>query len=539
MSDGPLLQCTDLRVRFRADDGGTDAVNGIGFRLDEGEILAVVGESGSGKSVTALSALGLLPRNAEARGSLTLGGTELIGQAEAELRRLRGRRIAMVFQEPMTSLNPVFTIGWQLVETVRLHDEDGAGRARERAAELLHLVGVPEPRRRLRYYPHQLSGGQRQRVMIALALACRPRVLVADEPTTALDVTAQAEILALLRDLRERFGMSVLLITHDMGVVADLADRVLVMRHGEVVEQAPVRELFGEPQHDYTARLLSAVPSLRVDDTDADDGRTGRAEPVLRIGDLSVDYGARRVVDRVSLRIDRAEVLGLVGESGSGKSTIGRCAARLIRPSAGTVELLGQDVTRLSQRALRRWRQHVGVVFQDPGSSLDPRRTVGDCIAEPLRVHRRGDREARARRVAELLEAVELGEGTERRYPHELSGGQRQRVSIARALALEPELLIADEPTSALDVSVQDAVLDLLQRLQQEHGFGCLFISHDLAVINRLADRIAVLRAGELVEHAGRAQVLGRPTHAYTRQLLAAAPIADPDEQRARQVVVG
>ncbi|MHA6798733.1 dipeptide ABC transporter ATP-binding protein [Bounagaea algeriensis] len=538
MSESPLLQCTDLRVRFRADDGDADAVNGIGFHLDRGEVLAVVGESGSGKSVTALSALGLLPQNAEVRGSLALGGTELVGQDEAELRRLRGRRIAMVFQEPMTSLNPVFTIGWQLVETVRLHDEDGAGRARERAAELLGLVGIPEPRRRLRYYPHQLSGGQRQRVVLALALACRPQVLVADEPTTALDVTAQADILALLRDLRERFGMSVLLITHDMGVVADLADRVLVMRHGEVVEQAPVRELFREPRHDYTARLLAAVPSLRVEDTGAD-GRPSRDQPVLQISDLSVDYGSRRVVDRVSLRIDRAEVLGLVGESGSGKSTIGRCAARLIRPSAGAVELLGQDVTRLPQRALRRWRGHIGVVFQDPGSSLDPRRTVGDSIAEPLRVHRRGERGARARRVAELLDAVELGEGTERRYPHELSGGQRQRVSIARALALEPELLIADEPTSALDVSVQDAVLGLLQRLQQEHGFGCLFISHDLAVINRLADRVAVLRAGELVECAGRKQVLAQPTHPHTRQLLAAAPVADPDAQQARQVVLG
>ncbi|MHA6802705.1 ABC transporter ATP-binding protein [Salinifilum ghardaiensis] len=537
MSDSPLLQCADLRVRFRTGDGDVEAVSGIGFRLDEGEVLAVVGESGSGKSVTALSALGLLPQNADVRGSLTVAGTELVGQGEVELRRIRGCRIAMVFQEPMTSLNPVFTIGWQLAETVRLHDEDGAGRARERAAELLDLVGVPEPRTRLRYYPHQLSGGQRQRVLIALALACRPQVLIADEPTTALDVTAQAEILALLRDLRDRFGMSVLLITHDMGVVADLADRVLVMREGEIVERAPVHELFREPRHEYTARLLAAVPSLRVDGTGADG--EGRARPLLRIAELSVDYGARRAVDRVSLRIDRGEVLGLVGESGSGKSTIGRCAARLMRPSEGAVELLGQDITRLSQRALRRWRRHIGVVFQDPGSSLDPARTVDDSIAEPLRLHRSGDRGARARRVAELLDAVELGGSTGQRYPRELSGGQRQRVSIARALALEPELLIADEPTSALDVSVQDAVLDLLQRLQREQGFGCLFISHDLAVINRLADRVAVLQAGEVVECAGREQVLGRPAHAYTRELLAAAPVADPDEQRARRVPVG
>ncbi|GAA4871066.1 ABC transporter ATP-binding protein [Saccharopolyspora cebuensis] len=534
MSD-PVLSFSGLRVRFRTEDGVVEAVRGVDFAVERGEILALVGESGSGKSVTAMSALGLLPPNAEVTGSIRLGEREL-GELDARSwRRVRGKDVAMVFQEPMTSLNPVFTIGWQLVEAVRLHTDASRAQARERAVELLGLVGLPE-RSRLGYYPHQLSGGQRQRVMIAMALACEPDVLVADEPTTALDVTVQAEILALLRDLRDRLGMTVLLITHDMGVVADLADRVVVMYRGEVVEQAPVDRLFREPAQTYTAGLLAAVPRL---DVSGGPGPQPADEPVLEVEDLVKAYGGTPVVDGVSLRVDRGEVVALVGESGSGKSTVGRCATRLTTPTSGRVRIAGQDITRLPARRLRPVRRRIGIVFQDPGSSLDPRLSIGDSIAEPLRLHRAGARPERERRVRELLDAVELGASMRDRYPHELSGGQRQRVSIARALALEPELLIADEPTSALDVSVQDAVLELFLDLQRRLSFGCLFISHDLAVVNMLAARVAVMRRGRIVEQGDRARVLGEPEHPYTRALLDAAPVPDPEAQRGRRLAAG
>ncbi|MGW1680153.1 ABC transporter ATP-binding protein [Saccharopolyspora sp. NPDC002376] len=527
MSD--VLSFTDLRVRFRTEDGMTDAVRGVSFGVAPGEVLAVVGESGSGKSVTAMSALGLLPRTAEITGRIELDGAEL---SEHDLRRARGKDIAMIFQEPMTSLNPVFTIGWQLVEAIRLHSDSDVN-ARERAVELLDLVGIPEPAQRLKHYPHQLSGGQRQRVMIAMALACEPKVLIADEPTTALDVTVQAEILALLRDLRERLGTTILLITHDMGVVADLADRVVVMYRGEVVEQAAVDDLFRAPQHEYTEALLAAVPKLEVGESE----ETEPAEPVLAVEDLVVSYGNQRAVDGVSLHIDRGEVLALVGESGSGKSTVGKCAARLLTPTEGRVVLNGQDISNLSARRLRPLRRNIGIVFQDPGSSLDPRMPIAASIAEPLRLHRIARGRELDKRVDELLDAVELGASKRQRYPHELSGGQRQRVSIARALALEPELLIADEPTSALDVSVQDAVLELFQSLQASLNFSCLFISHDLAVVNLLARRVAVMHQGKVVEQGDRARVLGDPQHEYTRRLLAAAPVPDPARQRERRLV--
>ncbi|MGP4020038.1 ABC transporter ATP-binding protein [Saccharopolyspora sp. 5N708] len=527
MSD--VLSFTDLRVRFRTEDGVTDAVRGISFGIAPGEILAVVGESGSGKSVTAMSALGLLPPTADVTGGIALEDRELRGQ---DLRRVRGKEIAMIFQEPMTSLNPVFTIGWQLVEAIRLHTDVPAEQARERAVELLDVVGIPEPRRRLKHYPHQLSGGQRQRVMIAMALACEPKVLIADEPTTALDVTVQAEILELLRDLRERLGMTILLITHDMGVVADLADRVVVMYRGEVVEQAPVEQLFSAPEHEYTEALLAAVPRLEVGESTESEP----AEPVLRIEDLVVSYAGHRAVDGVSLHIERGEVLALVGESGSGKTTVGKCVARLVTPADGRIVLNGQDISHLPARQLRAVRRNIGIVFQDPGSSLDPRMSIADSIAEPLRLHRVARGRELDDRVDTLLDAVELGAKMRRRYPHELSGGQRQRVSIARALALEPELLIADEPTSALDVSVQDAVLELLQALQAKLNFSCLFISHDLAVVNLLARRVAVMHQGKVVEQGNRAQVLGDPQHAYTQRLLAAAPVPDPVRQRERRL---
>ncbi|RRO15766.1 ABC transporter ATP-binding protein [Saccharopolyspora rhizosphaerae] len=526
-----LLSFTDLEVSFHGEDGEVEAVRGVSFGVEAGEVLAVVGESGSGKSVTAMAALGLLPPTARVRGSIALDGVELVGR---DLRAVRGKDVAMIFQEPMTSLNPVFTVGWQLVEAIRLHTDTTRRSARARAVELLGLVGIPEPEHRVRQYPHQLSGGQRQRVMIAMALACEPEVLIADEPTTALDVTVQAEILAVLRDLRDRLGMTILLITHDMGVVADMADRVVVVHRGEVVEQAEVRELFQAPREDYTRSLLAAVPRLEVGS--AEPGAP--AEPLLRVEDLVVTYGSHRAVDGVTLEVGRGEVVALVGESGSGKSTVGRCVARLVTPTAGRVLLDGQDIGRLSARALRPIRRDIGFVFQDPGSSLDPRMTIAESIAEPLRLHRVAEGKALDERVDHLLDAVELGTARRQRYPHELSGGQRQRVSIARALALSPRMLIADEPTSALDVSVQDAVLELFRELQAELNFSCLFISHDLAVVNQLAHRVAVMHRGEVVEQGEKAQVLGSPRHDYTRRLLEAAPVPDPVQQRARRSVL-
>ncbi|CAL9512920.1 Glutathione import ATP-binding protein GsiA [Actinosynnema sp. ALI-1.44] len=526
----PLLALRDVTVSF----AGRPVVRDVTLSLAAGEVLAVVGESGSGKTVTALSLLGLLPGGAVVSGSAVLDGRDLYRMGPAELRAVRGGRVGVVFQEPMSALNPVFTVGDQLVEAVRAHRPWGRARARARAVELLRLVGLPE--RRLRAYPHELSGGQLQRVVIAMAVACEPALLIADEPTTALDVTVQAEIIELLRDLRDRLNVAILLITHDMGVVASLADRVAVMKDGEVVEEGAVEPLFATPRHPYTRSLLSAVVSL----TPAlEPARVVDAPPALVVEDLTVVYGGRfglsgvRAVDGVSLHVSPGEVLGLVGESGSGKSTIASVITGLRAPTSGRVTLAGRDLSRLGRRERRAVRGRVGVVFQDPASSLNPRATVGRALAEPFLLHPR-DVDVPSR-VAELLELVHLPADTRDRYPHELSGGQRQRVGIARALALDPALLIADEPTSALDVSVQARILDLLVSLQAELDFACLFISHDLAVVQRLADRVAVLKDGRLVEQGPTHAVLTQPSHPYTKRLLAAAPVADPVEQRARQ----
>ena len=539
----PALSVSKLSVVFSTDAGRVDAVRDVSFAVGPGEVLAIVGESGSGKSVSARTAMGLLPASARVRGVVEVAGRDVNGLSDKQFSAIRGADVAMVFQEPGTALDPLFTAGYQISEALRAHQKMRKKAAMARAVELLSLVGMPDPADRVHYYPHQLSGGQKQRVVIAIAIACDPKVIIADEPTTALDVTVQAEILELLRDLRDRLGTAIVLITHNMGVVADLADRVVVMYQGEVVEEAEVHELFAHPREAYTRKLLAAVPHLgsaivreRAVVVASED------EPVLDVRDLVVQFpGALgrpgvRAVDGVSLEIARGATLGLVGESGSGKTTIGRCVAALQKPTSGSIRVLGQDLAGLKERQLRPLRRRFGFVFQDPASSLNPRLSVGDCVGEPLKVHKVVTGAAYRERVDELLNWVQLPTAVSRRYPHELSGGQRQRASLARALALRPDLLVADEPTSALDVSVQATVLELFTELQAELQFACLFISHDLAVVDQLAGQVAVMHNGVLVEQGPREEILRAPRKEYTKRLLAAVPVPDPVAQRARRM---
>ncbi len=548
---GPVLSVRHLGVDFRVGDEWVMASQHVSFDIMPGKVLAVVGESGSGKSVTSMGMLGLLPGNARLTGSATIRGTELIGAPEPALRRIRGSEIGLIFQEPMTALNPVLTVGYQVAEVLLSHQDISPAKARERAVELFTLVDLPDPAGRYDLYPHQLSGGQRQRVMIAMAIACDPVLLIADEPTTALDVTVQAEILDLLRDLHHRLDSAILLITHDMGVVADLADDVVVMRHGDIVESGPVREIFARPQVEYTRDLLASVPHLGADIAAATvrepsrDDATVPADPgsvdALSVRNLVLEYTGRgrvpafRAVDDVSFAVRPGEVMGLVGESGSGKTTIGRAVAGLLPISGGSVSVGGVELSGLSQKQLRPLRRKVAIVFQDPAASLNPRMSIGESIGEPLHLHEKLRRKDLDHRVETLLESVRLPHQYRNRYPHELSGGQRQRVSIARALSLGPELLVADEPTSALDVSVQAHVLELFKDLQQQYGFACLFVSHDLAVVEIVARSVAVLHRGKVAEYGSREDILLDPQDDYTRRLIAAAPVPDPDEQQARR----
>ncbi|MDN4596221.1 ABC transporter ATP-binding protein [Leifsonia virtsii] len=551
MSD--VVQINDLSVTFSTDAGAVKAVDDVSLTVAAGEVLAIVGESGSGKTVTAKTILGLLPETATASGAVILRSRD--GKSEADvvsidkrrLREVRGTDVAMVFQEPSTALNPVYPVGWQIAEGLRAHGKLSKKEAQAKAVEILERVGIPEPEKRVKYYPHQFSGGQKQRIVIAMALVLNPGLIVADEPTTALDVTVQAEILDLLRRCRDEFGAAIVLITHNMGVVADLADRVAVMYQGKLVEQADVRTLFSAPQADYTKALLAAVPKIGQGAVATQDRAIARAErpeqaPVVRARDLRIQYPGRLgrpgfvAVDGVSFDIRPGEVLGLVGESGSGKTTIGRAIAGLNKVTGGSLQVLGLEMNGVRERQFRKVRSDIGFVFQDPASSFNPLLTIAECVAEPLVVHGRASSAAEARkRVDELLEAVQLPRTYGDRFPHELSGGQRQRASLARALALEPTLLIADEPTSALDVSVQARVLELFADLQKEFGFASLFISHDLAVVDLLADRIAVLHRGRLVEEGTGEEVLGNPREAYTQRLLASLPVPDPIEQADRR----
>lgn len=544
-----VLDIDHLKVTFATDGGDVYAVKDVSLDVKAGEVLAIVGESGSGKTVTAKTILGLLPETAVSSGAVLINGANVISLSPHRLRQIRGRDVAMVFQEPSTALNPVFTVGWQIAEGIRAHaNANGGGRvsakeAKARAIEALGKVGIPDPEHRVNYYPHQFSGGQKQRVVIAAALALNPGLIVADEPTTALDVTVQAEILELLRDLRDKYGTSIVLITHNMGVVADLADRVVVMYQGDIVEEAPANTLFAEPKQDYTRNLLAAVPHLGRNS--ASEGLTERRyqdEEVLVTADnLVIEYPGRlgtpafKAVDGVSFTLSRGEVFGLVGESGSGKTTIGRAIAGLNRTTGGSLKVLGYEMLNLRERTFKPLRKDIGFVFQDPAASFNPQLTIGECIAEPMVIHTNPSPAQARKRVGELLESVQLPASYAGRYPHELSGGQRQRASLARALSLNPRLLIADEPTSALDVSVQAKVLELFRDIQEEFGFGCLFISHDLAVVDILSSWVGVLYKGKLVEQGIGSQVMGNPQHDYTRRLIASLPVPDPAEQAKRR----
>jgi len=546
-ADGPVLQIENLAVSFRTEGGVVAAVRDVSLHVAAGETLALVGESGSGKSTVALAALGLLGSTADVRGSAKLEGDEVVGADDRHLRAVRGSAAGMVFQEPASALDPLMRVGRQIAEVIRNHHDVSAAEAAARAVELLGHVGLPAPEERARCFPFQLSGGQRQRVVIAMAIANHPRLLIADEPTTALDVTVQAEILDLLRRLANEHDMGVLLVTHNMGVVADFADRVAVMNGGEIVEHGTVDDVLLRPGHAYTQHLLAAVPRLTVHDVTApapappSPSQTGTpAEPYVDMRGVSVHFGSRRngvsALDDVSLQIGPGETLGLVGESGSGKSTVARVLLGLVIPKAGEVRVFGHVLARTGRRARRRLQGDIGVALQDPIASLDARMSVGECVAEPLRVHARTMGAAeRRRRVAEALEAVRLPSAMAGRAPRELSGGQRQRVSLARALVLGPKLLVADEPTSALDVSVQQVVLDVISEMQRDLGFACLFVSHDLAVVQPFADRVAVLRGGRVVEQGPTEQTLSHPTTEYTRGLLAAVPVPDPVAQRRRR----
>ncbi|CAJ0686767.1 Glutathione import ATP-binding protein GsiA [Ralstonia edaphis] len=567
MPDQRVVQVQDLSVRFATSERVVDAVRNLSFHVDRGETLAVVGESGSGKSVTSLA----LMRLVEHGGGKIIGGQmhlrrrngevlDLANASPAAMRGVRGADIAMIFQEPMTSLNPVFTVGEQIAESIRLHQGKPASEAKAEALRMLELVRIPEARNVLGRYPHQLSGGMRQRVMIAMALSCKPSLLIADEPTTALDVTIQAEILQLIRALQQELHMAVVFITHDMGVVAEVADRVLVMYKGDRVEEGPSATVFAQPAHPYTRALLSAVPRLgsmqgtdgparfpllRVDgtaaavDTTPQPAASHDVQPILRVRDLVTRFDVptgifgrvtRRVhaVEQVSFDLYPGETLALVGESGCGKSTTGRSLLRLVECQSGSIEFAGQNIGELKGPALQTLRRNIQFIFQDPFASLDPRVPVGYSIMEPLLVHKVASGKEAQQRVEWLLDKVGLQAAHASRYPHEFSGGQRQRICIARALALNPKVVIADESVSALDVSIQAQIVNLMLDLQKEFGVAFLFISHDMAVVERISHRVAVMYLGQIVEIGPRRAIFENPQHPYTKKLMSAVPIADP-----------
>ncbi len=546
-----VLTVRNLGISF----GDTPVVHGLDFSIAAGQTLALVGESGSGKSVTSLAIMGLLPEGSgRVTGSIKLEGRELLGLSEVEMQRVRGGEISMIFQEPMTSLNPVQRIGDQIGEAIRIHRRLSGQPLREAVLDMLRKVRIPDPERRIESYPHTFSGGMRQRVMIAIALACNPAVIIADEPTTALDVTVQAQILELLRDLQRETGMALVFITHDMGVVAEIADHVLVMRHGRPIECGTTQEVFSRPRDAYTRSLIEAAPSIvgqQAEDAVKPQPVQGlplsfRGEtPALDVRDLSVNFPQRggflgrvtgrvHAVERVSFAIGKGETLGLVGESGSGKSTIGKAIIDLAPRDVGEVNVAGRKVNYGDPESLGALRRSVQMIFQDPFGSLDSRQTIGSAIMEPMHVHGIASGKEAERRMEGLLERVGLNPSRAGSLPHEFSGGQRQRICIARALAMHPKVIIADEAVSALDVTIKNQIIDLMIDLQKEFGVSYLFISHDLSAVERICDRVAVMYFGEIVEIGSRDDVIGQPGHPYTRRLLSALPITHPDQRGSR-----
>ncbi|WP_057766450.1 ABC transporter ATP-binding protein [Cytobacillus praedii] len=545
-----ILQVKDLRVSFLSRDLEFEAVRGVSFEVKKGETLGIVGESGSGKSVTARSIMRLLPSPPSylKQGEITFLGDNLAEKTEKEMEGIRGRDIGMIFQDPMTSLNPTIRIGKQIAESLIKHQKLSKKEAKKQAIDILKLVGIRNSEVRYNHYPHEFSGGMRQRVMIAIALACRPTLLIADEPTTALDVTIQAQILNLMKDMQERFGTSIILITHDLGVVAGMCDRVAVMKKGEIVESGTTEEIFENPKHPYTKKLLHALP--RLDEKKKKKPAplilpgTDLNKPLLEVKSLRqhFDMGKGNVlkaVDDISFHIRAGETLGLVGESGSGKSTTGRAILRLHEPTGGDVLYQGMPVNRLSKSEMKLMRRHMQMIFQDPYASLNPRFKVLDIIGQALDVHKlSSSRGERKRRVEELLEMVGLEAEHAERYPHEFSGGQRQRIGIARALAVEPKFIVCDEPLSALDVSIQSQVVKLLEDLQHRLGLTYLFIAHDLSMVKHISDRVAVMYAGKIVELAESEELYANPQHPYTKSLLSAIPIPDPKVEKLKKRVL-
>jgi oligopeptide/dipeptide ABC transporter ATP-binding protein len=539
----PLVDIEDLRVSFRQYGGRVDAVRSISFSLEAGESLGIVGESGSGKSVSCSALLRLLPATADVTAAkLRLDGIDVLRANKEDLARLRGRSAAMIFQDPMTAFDPVFTIGHQIVETIRAHRRVSPKAARLEAEQMLQRVEIKNARDVLDYYPHQLSGGMLQRAMIAMALSCQPKLLIADEPTTALDVTIQAQILQLIKKVQAEFGMALIMITHDLGVIAETVDRVLVMYNGEVMEQGPVQQIFDAPQHDYTKQLLASLhASFEPSRGDADETPAlelrglAKSFRTKRRGGLFGSYGDFHAVREVNLALPRNRIVAIVGESGSGKTTTGMMALRLTERSRGQILVHGTDISDLPSEALIPWRRKMQVIFQDSYSALDPMMTLIQIIAEPLHIHKIGTAREQQAKALEWLERVGLSRSFAGRYPHELSGGQRQRVAIARALVLEPSVLVADEPTSALDVTVKAQIIGLLKRLQAEMGLSILFISHDLSTVKSLTDSVVVMYRGRVVEEAPTERIFAEPQHPYTRALLDAVPATNPRDKRERQ----